>query len=87
MIGQAKARDISNMRQTPQRVVMRSNSYNQTQTSFSQDRNSIREGDERLSFKDIQNITKSMIKQKRVHGSNLGVIHNIKGKMYCLKLG
>lgn len=42
---------------------------------------------DRLTFKDIQNITKSMLKDKQAHSHNLGVIQNIKGKMYCLKLG
>ena len=42
---------------------------------------------ERLSFKEIQNITKNMIKDKKAHEQNMGVISSIKGKMYCLKLG
>lgn len=29
----------------------------------------------------------SMIKDKKAHSNNMGVITNIKGKMYCLKLG
>lgn len=28
-----------------------------------------------------------MIQDKKVHSHNMGVITNIKGKMYCLKLG
>lgn len=28
-----------------------------------------------------------MIKDKKAHSNNMGVITNIKGKMYCLKLG
>lgn len=42
---------------------------------------------QRLTFKDIQNITKSMLKDRKAHEHNVGVLHNIKGKMYCLKLG
>jgi hypothetical protein len=50
---------------------------------------------ERLSMKDIQNITssiinlclESLIKDTRAHRQNIGVISSIKGKMYCLKLG
>ena len=45
------------------------------------------ENEERLTFKDIQNITKSMIKHNKVQAKNFGVLHSIKGKMYCLKLG
>ena len=42
---------------------------------------------ERLSFKDIRNITKSMIGNRKAHQENPGVLTNIKGKMYCLRLG
>jgi hypothetical protein len=28
-----------------------------------------------------------MIKDKKAHEQNMGIINNIKGKMYCLKLG
>ena len=28
-----------------------------------------------------------MIQDKKVHSHNMGVITNIKGRMYCLKLG
>ena len=42
---------------------------------------------DRLSFKEIQNITRTMFKDKEAHDHNTGVITNIKGRMYCLKLG
>jgi hypothetical protein len=28
-----------------------------------------------------------MFREKKVHTNNMGIITNIKGKMYCLKLG
>ena len=45
------------------------------------------EGLERLSFQEIQNITRDMFRNKKAHNHNPGVLTNIKGKMYCLKLG
>ena len=71
-------RQFENYRQVCSRIIGNTRSRAKTHHSIDMDR---------LSFKEIQNITRSMIKEKKVHSQNMGVISSVKGKMYCLQLG
>lgn len=69
---------IDNYRLTCQRIIGGPRFRAQSASSVEQDR---------LSFQDIQNITRSMFRNKKAQTHNPGVLTSIKGKMYCLKLG